>query len=284
MTGSGTEQSVMAISREDLFDFHSTWFKPNNATIIVVGDVTMAGIKPQLEALFANWAGGSTPTKRLDEVALPDETRLILIDRPGSEQSIIIAGQLVAPKSDPSELAFQAANDAFGGSFTSRINLNLREDKSWSYGVRSLIFDTMKQRPFLVYAPVQTDKTAPSMVEIDREFRELVSSRPVTDTEVQTSKRRSTLTLPGRWETAAAVGGDIAELVRFGLPDDYWNDYAGLIDALNAASVNAAARADFAPDHLTWVVVGDRRRIEDDIRALDLGPVTIMDADGNRLN
>jgi zinc protease len=284
MTGSGTEASVAAISRDDLFAFHSTWFKPNNATMIVVGDATMAEIEPQLEALFAGWTSGLTPAKRLDDVALPTETRVILIDRPGSEQSIIIAGQLVAPKSDDRELAFQAANDAFGGSFTSRINLNLREDKSWSYGVRSLIFDTMKQRPFLVYAPVQTDKTAPSMVEIDHEFRELVSTRPVTDTEVQTSKRRSTLTLPGRWETAAAVGGDIAELVRFGLPDDYWNGYAGLISALDAVKVNAAARAAFAPDRLTWVVVGDRRRIESEVRALDFGPVTIMDADGNPVN
>jgi zinc protease len=122
------------------------------------------------------------------------------------------------------------------------------------------------------------------MVELDREFRELVSSRPVTDAEVQTSKRRSTLTLPGRWETAGAVAGDIAELVRFSLPDDYWDTYASLIDALEAPGVNAAARSVFAPDQLTWVVVGDRQRIEDEIRALDLGSISIVDADGNRMD
>jgi len=284
MTGSGTEASVNSIEREDLFAFHERWFKPNNATMIVVGDTSMAEIRPQLEALFAGWTPAETPQKELADVALPSDTRVFLLDRPGSEQSIIIAGQLIAPKADPRQLAIDAANDAFGGSFTSRINLNLREDKNWSYGVRSLIVDTMRQRPFIMYAPVQTDQTAPSMVELDREFRELVSSRPVTSEEVETSKRRSTLTLPGRWETASAVGGDIGEIVRFGLPDDYWNRYAGLIDALDQTRVNDAARAVFAPEHLTWVIVGDRSRIEASIRALGFGAVGVLDADGNRLD
>ncbi len=281
MTGSGTIASVTGLTRENLVDFHEAWFKPNNATMIVVGDTSMAEIEPQLEALFADWTAGETPAKRLSEVDLPDAPRVILIDRPGSEQSIIIGGHLVAPKADARQLALDAANDAFGGTFTSRINLNLREDKSWSYGVRSLIVDTMLQRPFIVYAPVQTDQTAPSMVELDRELRELVTSRLITAEEVETSKRRSTLTLPGRWETARAVAGDIAELVRFGLPDDYWDNYAGLIAGLDAQNVNAAAQSLFAPERLTWVVVGDLSRIEESVRALELGPVQIMDADGN---
>ncbi len=284
MTGSGTEASVNAITRDDLLAFHSRWFKPNNATMIVVGDTSMAEIQPQLENLFATWAPGEAPQKRLDDVELPDTPRVFLLDRPGSEQSIIIAGQLIAAKADPRQLAIDAANDAFGGSFTSRINLNLREDKNWSYGVRSLTVDTMRQRPFIMYAPVQTDQTAPSIVELDREFRELVGLRPVTGEEVATSKRRSTLTLPGRWETAGAVGGDIAEIVRFGLPDDYWRQYAGLIDRLDEASVNAAASAVFSPDRITWVVVGDRSRIEESVRALDLGPVSVLDANGNVVN
>ncbi len=281
MTGSGTETSVTALTRADLVAFHEAWFKPNNATMIVVGDTSMAEIEPQLEALFADWTPGETPAKRLTEVDLPDAPRVILVDRPGSEQSIIIGGHLVAPKADERQLAFDAANDAFGGTFTSRINLNLREDKSWSYGVRSLIVDTMLQRPFIVYAPVQTDQTAPSMVELDRELRELVTSRPVTADEVETSKRRSTLTLPGRWETARAVAGDVAELVRFGLADDYWDIYADLIAGLDTQNVNAAAQDLFAPSQLTWVVVGDLSRIEESVRALELGPVQIMDADGN---
>jgi zinc protease len=162
--------------------------------------------------------------------------------------------------------------------------MNLREDKAWSYGVRSVIIDTMRQRPFITYAPVQTDKTAASMLELDREFREIRTSRPISEEEVNTSKRQDTLRLPGRWETARAVMNDIAEIVRFGLPEDYWRGYADLVAAVDVAEVNAAARDLLAPDSLTWVVVGDLALIEADIRALNLGPVELMDADGNLLS
>lgn len=284
MTGSGTEASIAALQRTDLVDFHATWFKPNNATMIVVGDTNLAKITPHLEALFAAWTPGDIPDKTISTVALPEHTRVVLIDRPGSEQSFIIAGHLMAPKSDQRELAIQAMNFTFGGSFTSRINMNLREDKAWSYGVRSVIIDTMKQRPYFIYAPVQTDRTAASMLELDREFREIRSTRPVTAEEVNTSKRRDTLRLPGRWETARSVMNDIAEIVRFGLPKDYWQRYPDLVAAVNVAEVNDVARALLAPDRLTWVVVGDLDLIEADIRALNFGPVELMDADGNLLN
>lgn len=284
MTGSGTEASVAALQRTDLVDFHATWFKPNNATMIVVGDTNLAKITPHLEALFAAWTPGDIPEKTISTVALPEHTRVFLIDRPGSEQSFIIAGHLMAPKSDQRELAIQAMNFTFGGSFTSRINMNLREDKAWSYGVRSVIIDTMKQRPYFIYAPVQTDRTAASMLELDREFREIRSTRPVTAEEVNTSKRRDTLRLPGRWETARSVMNDIAEIVRFGLPKDYWQRYPDLVAAVNVAEVNDVARALLAPDRLTWVVVGDLDLIEADIRALNFGPVELMDADGNLLS
>ena len=124
-------------------------------------------------------------------------------------------------------------NDILGGAFTSRVNMNLREDKGWSYGADTTVVQTQAQRPFLAIAPVQADQTAASMQEIKREIEEFVGSRNATAAEVATSKRRSTLTLPGRWETARAVARDIAELVRFDLPDDYWNDYAELVNGLD---------------------------------------------------
>ena len=284
MTGSGTEASVAALQRADLVDFHATWFRPNNATMIVVGDTNLAEIKPRLDQLFEGWAPGEIPEKTIPAVTLPEQTRVFLVDRPGSEQSVIITGHVIAPRSDVRELAIQAMNFSFGGSFTSRINLNLREDKAWSYGVRSIIIDTMKQRPFIIYAPVQTDRTAESMLELDRELREVRTSRPVSAEEVDTSKRQNTLGLPGRWETARAVMSDIAEIVRFGLPEDYWQHYPQLVEAVNVAEVNDVARSLLAPDGLTWVVVGDLERIEADIRALTLGPVELMDADGNLLS
>jgi zinc protease len=281
MTGSGTESSVEQITRQELVDFHDTWFKANNATMIVVGDTTLEDIQPRLEALFAAWQPGAIPEKHVRDVPPAERQRVFLIDRPGSEQSIVIAGQIVPPKRDAAEIALQTANDILGGNFTSRINMNLREDKGWSYGTRSTIIDTMGQRPLVAYAPVQADRTAASMLEMAREITDFLEARPATAEEVATAKKRSTLTLPGRWETARAVASDIAELVRFGLPDDYWDRYAELVSALDVDAVQAAAGRVLEPSRLTWVVVGDRRRIEDEIEALGIGPITIVDVDGN---
>jgi zinc protease len=283
MTGSGDAESVAAISRADLTQFHSTWFKPNNATLIVVGDTTLAEIRPKLETLFARWRPGEVPGKVLPEVNLPQQPRIFLIDRPGSEQSMIIAGQLVPRKNATDDIAIDTMNDILGGAFTSRVNMNLREDKAWSYGADTSIVQTAAQRPFLAIAPVQTDKTGPAMLEVVRELNEYVGSRPATSGEVATSKRRSTLTLPGRWETARAVARDIGEIVRFGLPADYWSRYAELVAALEVDEVNAAARRVLAPGRLTWVVVGDLGVIEDQVRKLDIGAVSVVDVDGNVL-
>lgn len=283
MTGSGTEEAISAITRDDLLAFHDTWFKPNNATMIVVGDTDVEEIRPVLESYLADWSPDDIPQKNIPTVALPNSSRVVLIDRPGSEQSMIIGGQLVFPRSDERELALQTVNDIFGGNFTSRINMNLREDKAWSYGVRSMMVDTMNQRPFIVYAPVQSDRTADSLAELDRELRELLRERPLEEEEVSTSKKRNTLTLPGRWETARAVAGDIAQIVRFGLPDDYWNSYADLVSAVSVEETNTTARTELKPDQLIWIVVGDLSEIESEVRALGLGELDLMDADGRLL-
>lgn len=283
MTGSGTEEAISAITRDDLLAFHDTWFKPNNATMIVVGDTGVEEIRPVLESYLADWSPDDIPQKNIPTVSLPNSSRVVLIDRPGSEQSMIIGGQLVFPRSDERELALQTVNDIFGGNFTSRINMNLREDKAWSYGVRSMMVDTMNQRPFIVYAPVQSDRTADSLAELDRELRELLRERPIEEEEVSTSKKRNTLTLPGRWETARAVAGDIAQLVRFGLPDDYWNEYADLVSAVSVEETNTTARTELKPDQLIWIVVGDLGEIESEVRALGLGELDLMDADGRLL-
>ena len=280
MTGSGTEQSVAAITRDDLVKFHSTWFKPNNATLIVVGDTTLAEIRPKLEGLFAGWQRGDVPKKSLPSVALPPKARVYLLDRPGSEQTTIIAGQLVPAKKPDDEIAIDAMNDILGGAFTSRINMNLREDKTWAYGADTTIVDTQAERPFLAIAPVQADKTAEAMVEIKRELDDFVGGRPPTAAEVATSKNGSTLTLPGRWETSRAVARDIAALVRFHLPDDYWSRYAELVSRLTVREVDAAAKRLLAPDRLTWVVVGDRSVVEKKVRALGYAEIAVIDADG----
>ncbi len=281
LTGSGSRASVEAITRGDIFDFHTTWFKPNNATMIVAGDITLDEVLPRLEAAFAGWESGETPAKNLPEVDLPDGPRVYLLDRPDSAQSVIIAGQLFPERRADEEIALDTMNDILGGNFTSRINMNLREDKGWSYGARTTLYDTQAQRPYLAYAPVQTDQTAPAMLEMAREIDEYLTSRPPSEEEVETSKKRATLTLPGRWETAASVAGSIAELVRFDLPDDYWDGYANLVAGLDTADVRAAANEVLAPERLTWIVVGDLAVIGEDVRALGLGEVRLLDSEGN---
>ena len=283
LSGSGTEDTLNALSLEGLRAFHDTWFRPGNATLIVVGDVTLAELEPALEARLAGWEPGEVPRKNLGEVDPQPETVVYLIDRPDSEQSIIFAGHVAPPKSDSRDLQIAAMNNILGGGFTGRVNMNLREDKGWSYGAQSQIIDTAGQRPFLVLAPVQTDRTAESMAEIDREISSIRTGgdQPPTSDELARVKDQRTLTLPGRWETNRAVMADIVQMVRFGLPDDHWETYAAAVRSLSLAEIQAEADRVLQPDRMIWVVVGDRARIEESIRELDLGEIRFLDADGN---
>ncbi len=285
LTGSGTEESVGALDVDALREFHDTWFKPNNATLIVVGDITMSDLLPAIESRFANWEAGDVPAKNLADVAPQPETVVYLIDRPDSAQSIIFAGQLAPPKGDARNLQIEAMNDIIGGGFTSRINLNLREDKGWSYGARAILLDAAGQRPYYAFAPVQTDRTAESMAEIDKEVRGIRSggSRPPTADELAKVTDQNTLTLPGRWETNGAVMASLIEMSRFNLPDDYWDTFAEAVRGVGLADVSAQADRVLQPDNLVWIVVGDRVRIEEKIRALGLGEMRFLDADGNPL-
>ncbi len=280
-TGSGDEASVSSLTRENLTAFHSTWFKPNNATLVVVGDVTMDELQPLLEERFAGWQQGSVPSKNIAEVAHKPAPTVYLMDRPGSQQSIIFAGHVAPPKNTPNDIAIETMNTILGGSFTSRVNMNLREDKGWSYGVGSFVIGARGQRPFLIYAPVQTDKTSESMTEIANELRGILSDNPPTDEEVLKAQQSQTLTLAGQWETNNAVEGSIGEIVRYDLPEDHYDTYTERVRALNVNQVSEAATDVVRPDNLVWIVVGDREKIESNIRALDLGEIFIMDSDGN---
>jgi zinc protease len=283
-TGSGNEAAVTKMTREDLVKFHQTWFKPNNATLVVVGDTTMAEIKPKLEALFKGWKSGKVPTKNIKQVAHRESSQVYLIDRPGSIQSIIFAGHVAPPKSDPDEIAIETMNDILGGTFTSRINMNLREDKHWSYGSRSIIVDARGQRPFIAFAPVQTDKTKESMVEVLRELTDVRKERPITGEELSKAKDRLTLQLPGSWETVDELAGAIVEIVNFGMPDDYYESYPAEVHGLTTADMTASAGSVIQPDKIVWVIVGDRSVIEPGIRDLGWGEISFLDTDGNAVN
>ena len=283
LTGNGTQESLAAISRDTLVNFHEQWFKPNNATLVVVGDVSLADIRERIERRFGGWEAGDVPTKNIATVGQKPE-KVYLIDRPGSIQSVILAGHVAPPKANANEFAIQAMNEVLGGDFTSRVNMNLREDKDWAYGAYTLFISTRGQRPFLAYAPVQSDKTAASMAELKLEIERLLGEKPATAEELGRVMNQNTLSLPGRWETAGSVAGSLAEIVRFGLPDNYWQTYAQRIRSVTLDDVGAAAAEVLKPDNMLWVVVGDRATIEADIRALGYDDIEIVDADGNAVD
>ncbi len=282
-TGSGDEASVATLTPEDLAAFHATWFKPNNATLIIVGDTTRAEIEPLLAERFAAWTAADVPTKNLDAVAHREASVVYLVDRPDSEQSVIIAGHIVPPRNTAAEMAISTMNQVLGGDFTARVNMNLREDKGWSYGAYTRIVAARGQRPFMAVAPVQTDKTGAAMAELQNEIEAIRDRRPPQAEEIAKVKDRRTLSLPGRWETASAVLGSLSEIVRFGLPDDYWHTYADTVRGLSEAEIRRAAVDVVRPDGLIWVVVGDRARVEADIEQLDIGKLVALDVDGNVL-
>jgi zinc protease len=280
LTGSGTKESVAKLTREDLVKFHDTWLHPNNSTLIVVGDTTLDEVTPKLEKLFAGWKSGSAPAKNVETVPVASKSAVYLIDKPGALQSVIIAGVVAPPRANPQEIAIEAMNDSLGGTFGGRMNMNLREDKHWSYGVRTVLHDARSQRPFYAVAPVQTDKTKESLVEMNKEFRGIVGDHPIGADELAKIQANETLKLPGSRETLAALGQSVVDLVQFGLPDDYYDTYAGKVRALKTSDVSAAAKEVVRPDNLVWIVVGDRAKIEPGVRELNLGEFRLMDTDG----
>jgi len=280
LTGSGTIESVGRITRESLVKFHADWFKPSNATIIVVGATTMADIRPRLEKLFASWKPGTVPAKNLRTVALAKATAVYVIDRPGAEQSFILAGHVSPPKANPDEIAIEAMNAILGGQFISRINMNIREDKHWSYGAQTLFWEARGQRPFIVFAPVQTDKTKEAIQEIQKELRGILGEITVTEDELGAAKNALVLTLPGQWETMAAVGGSLRQLVTYGLAEDYFDTYGAKVGALGVADIARAAKIAVHPESIVWVVVGDRQKIEAGLKGLGFGEIKLLDTDG----
>jgi zinc protease len=280
LTGSGTRESVAKLTREDLVKFHDTWLRPNNSTLIVVGDTTLKEVTPRLEKLFAGWKSGTVPGKNLTTVPVATKSVVYLIDKPGALQSVIIAGVVAPPRGNPQEIAIEAMNNSLGGMFGARLNMNLREDKHWSYGARTVLRDARSQRPFYAVAPVQTDKTKESLVEMNKEFRGIVGDHPVSADELTKIQANETLKLPGSRETLDALGQSIVDLVQFGLPDDYYDTYAGKVRALKTSDVNQAAKEVVRPDNLIWIVVGDRAKIEAGVRELNLGEFRLMDTEG----
>jgi len=284
-SGSGTEAAIASLARADLLAFQRDWLRPDNATVIVAGDITMAEVVPLLDRHFGDWRaeGGAKPVKALATVPAAATSRVYLVDKPGAVQSTLLAGQLAPSSRSPQRFELQTANAVLGGIFTSRLNMNLREDKHWSYGVGSYLAGALGQRPWLLSAPVQTDKTRESLVELRKELAEYLDTRPATSEEITKIKQRDVRSLPGRYETVAAVAGTVAGIVQFGYPDDYVLGLKARIEGQRDDDVRAQAKAVLTPAALTWVIVGDLSKIEQPVRELGIGEVKIMDEDGRIL-
>ncbi|HEY0501920.1 MAG TPA: insulinase family protein, partial [Lysobacter sp.] len=283
-SGSGSEDSIASLTREDLQAFHRDWVRPQGATLIVVGDTTLKEIVPVLERHLGDWTGGAAPARpQIGEVARPSQPRVYLIDQPGAVQANIFAGQVVPSTKDPGSVRFDIANSVLGGEFSSRLNMNLREGKHWAYGAYSFAANALGQRPWMAFAPVQIDRTADSLKELNREIHEFASGKaPPTAAEVAKIQATEIRSLPGAFETASAVMGAISGIVRYNRPDDYVFRRKAEIEALTPEQVKAAA-ATLDADALTWVVVGDLKQIEQPVRGLKIGQVQVLDADGKAL-
>ena len=280
--GYGTEADIKALTAGDFSAFAAEWVRPDNMKVVVVGDTTLAQILPQLDAAFGDWQvpRNAMPRKALAIVSAQAKPRIFLIDRPDAVQSMILGG-LVAPSSkSPDYLALDIGNDAFGGSFTSRINMNLREDKHWTYGASSFAQEALGQRAFMFYAPVQTDKTAESLVEVQKEAQALIADKPLTDAEIAKAKANNVRSLPGSFETGQAVMAGIDAVIKYGRPDDSVQTLKARTEAITPAQAQSALAKVIKPDAITWVVVGDLSKVEKPLRALNLGEVTVIDADG----
>jgi zinc protease len=282
-TGSGYADTVAKLTRADLAKFHQTWFRPNNATLIVVGDTTLAEIQPKLEALFKGWQGGKVPAKNVTAVSLKGKSIVYIMDKPDAPQSVVVAGHVAPSSADPDAVAIDTMNFILGGDFVSRINMNIREDKHWSYGAQSMLLGARGQRPFVVYAPVQSDKTKETMAELKQELEGILGKKPITQDEFNNAKSSKVLALPGRWETIGSVERSLTEILQYGLPDDYYQKYPAMVQKLTIGDLSKAAEKSVHPESIIWIVVGDRAKITPGIQELGLGEILFLDGDGNLL-
>lgn len=277
MSGSGTEEGVKAVTRADLLAFHDRWLRPDNARIFVTGDTTLAELKPLLEARFGSWAKPAAPKGekqfRMDRMARP--ARIVLIDRPQSPQSYILAGELLPTRGMDDPLDLVTANEVVGGSFLSRLNMDLREDKGWAYGAFTQAQMLRETMPLYVIAPVQTDKTGASIAAAIADMKAFLTTKGVTEEERDRTINNQIRSLPGSFETSGDLLGALISLDTLGRPDDYYEKLPARYRAMKAADLDAAARKAIRPDDLIWIVVGDAAKVEPQLKDLGL-PVEKM--------
>jgi zinc protease len=277
--GLGNAASVTALTPAALRAAHDKWLRPDLARIAVVGDVTMAQLKPALEAAFGGWQAPATPkpVKPLTAAVPAPRPRIVLIDRPNSPQSVIVAGRVLPLTGRDQGLeALDLANEVLGNGFLSRLNMDLREEKSWSYGVRSSVASPLGPRSFSIAAPVQADRTGDSIKVIIAQMLAFPGSKPVDPVEFNRVTDGNIRGLPNRFETNGQVLGAVMSNDRLGRPDDYYATLPSRYRAIDQAALDGAARAYLTPQGLVFIVVGDRKLVEPQLQGLGL-PIEVLD-------
>ncbi len=277
-SGSGDKAAVARLTRDDLVSFHRAWIRPDNATIFAVGDLPLAELVPMLEARFGNWAAPAVAkgTKNFASVPPAPRPRIVLVNRPQSPQSLILAGAVLPVRGTEDLLALNAANEVLGGNFLSRINMDLRETKGWSYGSRSQIGMREQLVPYLITAPVQADKTGPAIRALMDQVSGFVGTKGLTDAELTRLINGNTRQLAGQFETSQAVLSALRSNALYRRPDNYWEAIADRYRGMTVGTIDQAARKVIDPRQMVWVVVGDAAKVRSQLNGLGL-PVEVVE-------
>jgi predicted Zn-dependent peptidase len=277
-SASGTEATLKAMTAAQMKAFHAARYTPSNATLIVAGDVTAAAVLPQLEAAFGTWPTAAAPARTAVPTARQlTAGQLTIVDMPSAEQSQIRIGWIGVPRSTADYFPLLVLNTILGGSFTSRLNQNLREEHGYSYGASSRFDMRLSAGAFQAGAGVQTDKTADALREFFKELKGI--AEPVGTEELAKAKNYVALSFPGEFETITDLTAHLEEMAIYKLPDTYFSQYIASVQAVTAAAVQKAAATYIQPDKFAVVVVGDRKTIEAGVRALNVAPVRIQTVD-----
>ncbi len=279
-----TPELLEQVDRQKLQAFHREEIAPDNMTVYMIGDIGIDEAAAAVDRAFGKWRGKARSALQPVGEALPPAPRVVLVDYPGAASSTIVAGHAVAPYDPDTWTEISIMNTVLGGSFESRLNMNLREEKGWSYGYRSRVaLNSSGDMAITAAGQVQTDKTAESMQEIRREFEEFVTIRPATATEVDRMKLNRVRSLPGTFATNRGFLSSIITSDSYGLPYDHAESAATRVEAVSVDGVEARAKTMIDPAQLSWVIVGDLEKIEDEVRALGYGKVDVWDAFGNKV-
>ena len=268
------EQSLKSITKQDLISFHKTNFVSGNSTLIIVGDVNRSSLTSLLEKHFASYPSGNINKASKPVPAQIKGRNIYVIDKPGAAQSVIRIGRIGTNRSATDYENIVVMNTILGGSFTSRLNTNLRETHGYSYGAGSGFSFWPVPGPFIANSSVQTDVTGPALGEFFIEFNNMLKTLP--DTDVERGKNYEALGYAGNFETSGDLARALADMVIYQLPENYFNTYVEKILAVNKKGVEAAAKKYVVPDNVLVVVVGDRAKIEEGINKLKLGKINVI--------